>query len=180
MPYFAKFPFMAYSVNNDDQYKLVKNIFKRVKLRAGLKSGLFLFDKYDVVEGEKPEDVAFKIYGDAEYHWVIFLTNNITDRYYEWPMTQPQFHTFLEDKYGVGESDGIHHYELAQSSGPTSAKGPEDYSYLVEVNSDESGATAVTNREYEQRIQDQKRQIKILDKRYLNQFIEEFDKLIQE
>ena len=180
MPYFSKFPFMAYSVNNDNNYKLVKNIFKRVKLRAGLKSGLFLFDKYDVVEGEKPEDVAFKIYGDAEYHWVILLTNDITDRYYEWPMTQPQFHQFLEDKYGVGESDGIHHYEIAQSSGPTTSSGPEDYSHLVEVNSDESGATAVTNREYEQRIQDQKRQIRILDKRYLSQFIEEFEKLIQE
>ena len=95
-------------------------------------------------------------------------------------MTQPQFHSFLEDKYGVGESDGIHHYELAQSSGPTSAKGPEDYSYLVEVNSDESGATAVTNREYEQRLQDQKRQINILNKRFIPQFVEEFERLINE
>ena len=180
MAYFQKFPFMAYSVNNDDQYKLVRNILKRVKLRANVKGGLFLFDKYDVIEGEKPEDVAFKIYGDAEYHWVILMTNDVKDRYYDWPMSQPSFHQFLEDKYGVGESDSIHHYEIAQSSGPTASSGPEDYSYLVEVNSDESGATAVTNREYEQRIQDQKRQIKILDKRYLNQFIEEFDKLIQE
>ena len=180
MTYFSMFPLMAYDIKADGNYKLAKQIIKRVKLRAGLKSGVFLFDKYDVREGEKPEDVAYNFYDNPEYHWIILLTNNIKDRYYEWPMTQPQFHAFLEDKYGVGESDGIHHYELAQSSGPTSAKGPEDYSYLVEVNSDESGATAVTNREYEQRIQDQKRQIKILDKRYLNQFIEEFDKLIQE
>ena len=95
-------------------------------------------------------------------------------------MTQPQFQQYIEDKYGVGESDSIHHYEIAQSSGPTSGNGPEDYTHLVEVNSDESGATAITNREYEQRIQDQKRQIRILDKRYVSQFIEEFEKLIQE
>ncbi len=180
MAYFQKFPLMAYSVNNDDQYKLVRNLLKRVKLRAGLKSGLFLFDKYDVIEGEKPEDVAFKLYGDADFHWVILMTNDIKDRFYDWPMTQPQFHQFIEDKYGVGESDGIHHYEVAQTSGPTSSNGPEDYSYLVEVNSDAAGATAITNREYEQRIQDQKRQIRLLDKRYLSNFVEEFEKLIQE
>ena len=57
MAYFQKFPFMAYAVNNDNQYKLVRNLLKRVKLRANIKSGLFLFDKYDVIEGEKPEDV---------------------------------------------------------------------------------------------------------------------------
>ena len=180
MTYFSYFPLMAYDMKADGQYKLAKQILKRVKLRAGLKSGLFLYDKYDVPEGEKPEDTAFKFYGNADYHWVILLTNDIKDRYYEWPMTQPQFHQFLEDKYGVGESDGIHHYELAQSSGPTSSKGPEDYSYLVEVNSDESGATAVTNREYEQRIQDQRRQIRILDQKYLSRFIEEFETLINE
>ena len=180
MTYFSYFPLMAYDMKADGQYKLAKQILKRVKLRAGLKSGLFLYDKYDVPEGEKPEDTAFKFYGNADYHWVILLTNDIKDRYYEWPMTQPQFHQFLEDKYGVGESDGIHHYELAQSSGPTSSKGPEDYSYLVEVNSDESGATAVTNREYEQRLQDQKRQINILNKRFIPQFVEEFERLINE
>ena len=180
MAYFQKFPFMAYAVNNDNQYKLVRNLLKRVKLRANIKSGLFLFDKYDVIEGEKPEDVAFKIYGDAEYHWVILMTNDIKDRYFEWPMSQPQFHQYLEDKYGVGESDSIHHYEISQTSGPTTSSGPEDYSYLVQVNSDEAGATAITNREYEQRIQDQKRQIRILDKRYLTQFVEEFEKLLQE
>ena len=171
---------MAYSVNNDDQYKLVRNILKRVKMRAATKAGLFLYDKYDVPEGETPESVAFRIYGSADYHWIILMTNDVKDRYYDWPMTQPQFQQYIEDKYGVGESDSIHHYEIAQSSGPTSGNGPEDYTHLVEVNSDESGATAITNREYEQRIQDQKRQMRILDKRYVSQFIEEFEKLIQE
>ena len=178
--FFEQFPKIAYDISNNKNFKLVTDIFRRIKIRSNIADDVSLYSTYDVPSGETPETTSFKHFGTTDYHWIILLTNNIKDRYYEWPMTQPQFHAFLEDKYGVGESDGIHHYELAQSSGPTSAKGPEDYSYLVEVNSDESGATAVTNREYEQRIQDQKRQIKILDKRYLNQFIEEFDKLIQE
>ena len=178
--YFSKFPLMVYDVKNNKNYKLLPDILKRVKLRSGLSSSRFVFDKYNVKEGERPEDIAFKYYGDAEYHWVILMTNDIKDRYFEWPMSQPQFHQYLEDKYGVGESDSIHHYEISQTSGPTTSSGPEDYSYLVQVNSDEAGATAITNREYEQRIQDQKRQIRILDKRYLTQFVEEFEKLIQE
>ena len=59
MPYFNYFPLMAYDVKGTKQYKLLPHILKRVKLRAGIKNGVFLFDNYDVKYGEKPEDVAF-------------------------------------------------------------------------------------------------------------------------
>ena len=42
-----------------------------------------LFDTYDVRNGERPEDIAFKWFGNAELHWVILMTNNVTDRYYD-------------------------------------------------------------------------------------------------
>jgi len=179
MTYFEYFPFMAYDVKGTKQYKLMPQIIKRVKLRAGIKAGMFLFDTYDVQDGEKPEDVAFKWFGDASLHWVILMTNNITDRYYEWPMTQPQFQNFIEDKYGLTNIDAIHHYEITQTSGPTSSNGPNDYSHLVECNSDEEGAVSVSNRGYEQRLQDKYRQIRLLDPRYLSAFTEEFFALIR-
>jgi hypothetical protein len=137
---------------------------------------MFEFDNYDVQEGETPETIAYKWFGDTEFHWVILMTNNITDRYYQWPLSQPQFQVHLEDKYGVGNIDATHHYEVSQTSGPTSSR---DNSHLVEVNSDASGATAVTNREYEQREQDEIRQIRLLQPRYLGQFVEEFERLIR-
>ena len=180
MTYFGYFPLMAYDVKGTKNFKLVPQILKRVKLRSGIRSGMFLFDKYDVKDGEKPEDVAFKWFDDAGLHWVILMTNNITDRYYEWPMTQPQFQGYIEDKYGVDSIDGTHHYEITQTSGRTTGQGAGDYSYLVECNSDEAGASEVTNREYEQRIQDNNRQIRLLDRKYLGQFVEEFERLIQE
>jgi|TARA_B110000211_G_scaffold48953_1_gene53239 hypothetical protein len=180
MSYFSRFPLFAYDIKNDNNYKLLPDILRRVKLRATIKSGGMLFDKYDVKEGEKPEDVAYKWFGDAELHWVILMTNNITDRYYEWPMNQVQFAEFLTDKYGAGNEDAIHHYEVTQDSGRTTSKGPSDYSHKVEVNSDTDNASSISNREYEERIQDNKRQIQLLDKSLLGDFIAEFDRLIAE
>ena len=170
---------MAYDIAGTEKYKLLPNILRRVKLRSGMRLGTFLFDNYDVRDGERPEDIAYKYYGDPELHWVILMTNNITDRYYQWPLTQPQFQEHMEDKYGAGNEDAVHHYEITQTSGPTSSNGPNDYSHMVECNSDETNPTIISNRDYEQRKQDEYRQIRLLDKRYLGTFVEEFDNLIR-
>ena len=174
--YFSKFPLRVYDIKGDKNYKLLPDILRRVKLRSSLSSSRFVFDKYNVKEDENPEDVAFKYYGDAEYHWVVLMVNNITDRYYQWPMTQPDFAEFLTDKYGAGNEDSIHHYELAQTSGKTSSS---DDSHMLEVNSDTENATAITNRQFEERVQNDIRQIRLLDQRYLDTFVEEFFALIK-
>jgi len=177
MSYFKKFPRMMYDMKNDGNYKLLPDILRRVKQKSAIKSGQFMFDDYDVRNGEKPEDIAYKWFGDAELHWIILMTNNITDRYYQWPMNQPQFEAFIKDKYS--NPDGIHHYEITKTSGNTTSQGPNDYSHLVEVNSDEDNASSISNREYEERIQDNNRSIRLLNQKYLSDFIAEFDKLIR-
>ena len=179
MPYFSRFPLMTYDVAANGNYKLLPDILRRVKLRSGLRSSSFMFDKYDVKDGEKPEDVAFKWFGDAEYHWVILMTNNITDRYYQWPLSQPQFQEHITDKYGAGNEDAVHHYEKTQDSGRTTSNGPSDYSHLVECNEDDENPAIISNRQYEQRQQDKYRSIRLLDKTYLKIFINEFENLIQ-
>ena len=180
MSYFSRFPTMIYDIKGNGNYKLLPDILRRVKQRAAIKQGQFVFDNYDVVDGEKPEDIAYKWFGDAELHWIILMTNNITDRYYQWPMTQPQFAEFLTDKYGAGNEDSAHHYEVTQDSGRTSGQGPNDYSHKVEVNSDTDNATTITNREYEERQQDKYRSIRLLNQRYVSDFISEFDNLIKQ
>ena len=176
MSYFSRFPLMVYDVKGNEDYKLLPDILRRVKIRSGLRAGSFLFDKYDVRDGERPEDVAFKMYGDAELHWVILMTNNITDRYYQWPLSAPQFAEHLTDKYGTGNEDAVHHYEKPQDSGPTSSR---DFSHMVECNEDDVNPSIISNRDYEYRKQDEYRQIRLLDPRYLETFIEEFDNLIR-
>ena len=179
MSYFSKFPLTTYDIKGNDIRKLLPDILRRVKLKSVIKSGGMLFDKYDVKEGEKPEDIAFKWFGDPELHWVILMTNNVTDRYYGWPMNQVQFAEYITDKYG-DNVDAVHHYEITKDSGRTTSNGPSDYSHLVEVNSDTANAISISNRQYEERDQDKKRQIQLLNKSLLGDFIAEFDKLISE
>jgi hypothetical protein len=178
MSYFERFPMMVYDVKNNNNYKLLPDILRRVKQRNAIKSGQFIFDTYDVKNGEKPEDIAYKWFGDAQLHWVILMTNDVTDRYYQWPMNDAQFEEFIADKYS--NPDAVHHYEVTKDSGRTTGQGPNDYSHLVEVNSDTDNATSISNREYEERIQDKNRSIRLLNQRFLSDFIEEFDKLIKQ
>jgi hypothetical protein len=175
--YFNQFEKGFYDLNGDGQQKLVTDLMTRVKVREKVVDEVSLYDTYDVPSGERPEDTAFKHFGSSELHWVILLTNNITDVYYDWPMSEQTFETFIRDKYS--NPDGIHHYEVTTSSGKTTGDGPDDYSYLIEVNSDATGAQSVSNREYEQRLQDEKRKIKLLNESYLSSFIEEFNTLVR-
>ena len=175
--YFRKLEKGFYDLKGNGNPKIVTDLMVRVKVREKVINEMSLYDKYDVPSGERPEDTAFKHFGSAELHWVVLMTNNITDAYYDWPMSEQNFETFLQDKYT--NPDAIHHYETTQSSGKTKANGPDDYSYLVEVNSDAAGAQSISNREYEQRLQDEKRQINLLNPAYLNTFLEEFDKLVR-
>jgi len=175
--YFRNFTKGYYDIKGDGNEKLVTDLMTRVKVREKILDESMLYDTYDVPSGEKPEDTAFKHFGSAQYHWVILLTNNITDRYYGWPLSEQDFEAYITDKYN--NPDAIHHYEITQSSGPQTGNGPDDYSHKIEVNSTEPGAQSVSNREYEQRLQDEKRSIKLLDPNYLQTFIQEFDILVR-
>ena len=177
MSYFSKFPMMIYDMKNNGNFKLLPDILRRVKQRSAIKSGQFIFDTYDVRNGERPEDIAYKWFGDAELHWVILMTNNVTDRYYDWPMNDAQFEVYLDDKYT--NPDAVHHYEITKDSGNTTGQGPNDYSHKVEVNSDTDNAVSISNRQYEEREQDKKRAIRLLNQKFLPDFIAEFDKLIR-
>ena len=175
--YFRQFEKGYYDLKGDGKQKLVVDLMTRVKVREKILDEASLYDKYDVPSGERPEDTAFKHFGSSQYHWVVLLTNNITDVYYDWPMSEQSFETFIRDKYT--NPDGVHHYEVTQSSGKTTGSGPDDYSHKIEVNRDATGAQSVSNREYEQRLQDEKRSINLLNPAYLTTFIEEFNNLVR-
>ena len=171
--YFANFPLILYdSVGNGD-FKFVTNLLRRVSLRTKIKSNVLLFDTYDVKLGESPEEVADRLYDDPELHWVVLMVNNVTDRYHQWPLNTNQFIAHINDKYD--NIDAVHHYETTQTSGDTTIK--------IDIgtdNTDYPTATAITNYEYEEAQEDKKRAIRLLDPRYLGDFIEEFETLMGE
>ena len=171
--YFANFPLIVYDSVGDGNFKIVTNLLKRVAMRTKVRTNTLLYDTYDVKEGETPEMIADKLYDDPELHWVILFVNNITDRYHQWPMNFGQFNTFIADKYS--NIDAVHHYEVSQTSGDTSIK--------IDIGTDTTGyseadLTTVTNREFEEERQDTLRQIRLLDRAYIEQFVEEFETLM--
>lgn len=177
MAYFTNFPKGYYDIKGDGQVKLVTDLMRRIKVRSKIRDEASLYQTYDVPNGERPETTAFKHFGDTELHWVILMTNDITDAYYEWPLSEQDFETYVRDKYA--NPDAVHHYEVTQSSGRQTGNGPEDYSHKVQVNSDAVGAQSVSNYEYEQRLQDERRTIKLLQPQFLGLFIEEFERLVR-
>ena len=173
--YFESFPTIFYDANGDGTVKDVKNLLRRVGLRTLVKSNVLLFDTYEVKEGETPEMIAHKLYGDSNLHWIILMINEVTDRYHQWPMTVPQFLDFINDKYD--NPDGIHHYETTQTSGDTKVK----IEVFNEVDSNAyTGLTPITNREYEEDRQDKLRSIRLIDPKFIGQFVAEFQTLMKE
>ena len=178
--YFNAIPFIYYDSKGQGDYKEVTNLLRRVALRTKVKSNVLFFDTYDVKEGESPEIIAHKLYGDPQLHWVILMINDITDRYHQWPMNTPQFLAYINDKYD--NVDGVHHYEIAQSSGDTDTK-IEVYenSALYTGDSDfYASASIVTNFEYEESVQDKARKIRLIDPRHIEQFVDEYENLMKE
>ena len=171
--YFSNFPLIIYDSVGNGNFKIVTNLMKRVAMRTKVRTNTLLFDTYDIKEGETPEILADKLYGDSTLHWIILYVNNITDRYHQWPMSSGQFNDFIADKYS--NIDAVHHYEVSQTSGDTSVK--------IDIGTDATGyseadLTTITNREFEEERQDTIRQIRLLDPTYVPQFIEEFETLI--
>ena len=177
MAFFSQFPKLIYDIAGNGNRKVLPDIFRRIKIRSKIKDNFALLDRYDVENGETPETVAYKVYGSTDYWWVVCLMNNIVDRNHDWPKSYQAFETYVNDKYD--NPAGIHHYEKLQSSGHITTEGPADFDHYVEVNSDDPAAQSVSNYEYEQRLEDQRRQIKILNPSYLPTFLDEFRKLIR-
>ena len=171
--YFSNFPIIVYDAVGNNNFKLVTNLLKRVGVRAKVKVNTLLFDTYDVKEGETPESIADKLYDDPELHWVILLTNDITDRYHQWPMSSSQFLAFINDKYS--DVDATHHYEISQTSGDTTIKID-----VGTVNTDHPTATLITNFEYEEARQDTLRKVRLLDPAYIGTFVDEYKSLMAE
>jgi hypothetical protein len=178
--YFKQFPTIPYDATGTGQTKDVKNLLRRVAVRQKIKTNALFYDTYDVKQGETPESIADKLYDDPELHWVVMLVNEITDRYHQWPMSYAQFLQFVNDKYT--DPNGVHHYEIAQSSGDTT-KTIEVYANSALYSGDTdfyNSATTITNIEYEENRQDELRRIRLLDPRFVTQFVEEFENLMKE
>ena len=100
---------------NISDYIRVKNLFKRTKISEQIFSDLTFFTQYQVITDERPDNVAFKVYGDSNLDWMILLANNIINVQQEWPLEHQSYYNYLINKYGSDAAlQNIHHYETQE------------------------------------------------------------------
>ena len=192
--YFKKLPNLDYpSLRNDRtsayDYEVVKNLFKRAVLRDDVYGSLVNFTKYSVKGDERPDQVAYEFYGDSALDWVILTTNNITHVRDEWPMGNQDFLTYLNEKYTTEQLSNIHHYEtkiIRDSNGkliqPEGLIVPEGHSITFLDNGvlrTESKLTSFSFLQHESNLNDEKRNINILNREFLSLFFDNFEDIME-
>lgn len=193
--YFSNLPNIDYldrKTNILGSYTTAKNLFKRIKIRENLAKNAFSMRKYVIVGDERPDNVAEKIYDDAELDWVILLSNNIIDVRSEWPLDQYTFDKYLIDKYGTYDQIySIHHYETLEVRNnnnevmlPANIVVPADftfeyYDYELETTTvAQNFLRPVTNFDIEEKYQNDKRNINIIKPEYLTILFQDIEDLM--
>lgn len=99
--YFSKFPVVRYPIKSDNTFRfvLVRNILRRIGLSDSLKGVDGAFIEYSIKDGERPEHIADKLYGDPQYHWLVLLTNEIVDPYHGWYKSDSVLSEYIQKKY---------------------------------------------------------------------------------
>ena len=193
MGYFRELPNLLYQSFLPDKtssldYTEVKNLFRRVKLRDDLQNVFTLFDKYEIPDGFRPENVAEEFYGNDELDWVVILTAGIVNIRNEWPLNSRDIFDYSFEKYGddLNATRFFETKEVKNSSGTILLnKGivvdsDFEFNYYEDTTNKyinvkgTSVRTGISNYEYETRLNDEKRSIFILKPGYLQQFINDF------
>ena len=184
MSYFRELPNLEYqsflsSRKGSDEYLLVKNIFRRVKLRDDLQNVFTIFNKYQIQEGARPDTVAEELYGSSQYDWVVLVGAGIINVRNEWPLSDRDIYRYSEQLYG-NDLNAVHHYEtkeIKDSRGrlilpagkivDSTFTIPDPNISIQTLNP----VVGISNYEYEVRKNNKKRDIYILKPAYLQQVI---------
>ena len=179
---------------NISDYIRVKNLFKRTKISEQIFNDLTFFTQYQIITDERPDNVAFKVYGDSNLDWMILLANNIINVQQEWPLEHQSYYNYLIGKYGSDAAlQNIHHYEtreIKNSVGkvivPKGLEVPSTFNITyfdtglgVQQTVTTEIVTEITNQVYEDRLNDAKRNINIIKPRFIGLIIEEIEKAMK-
>tara|TARA_S200000501_G_C20569841_1_gene632420 strand:+ start:56 stop:730 length:675 start_codon:yes stop_codon:yes gene_type:complete len=198
-PYFRNLPEFDYvdRTRNDGSigdYTRVKNLFKKGVLREDIFQDLSFFTKYIVEGDDRPDNIADKVYGDPTLDWVVLMANNVTNIQSEWPLSQADFNTFLLNKYENETTlySGIHHYEsnevktsrdiIVIPSGMRVGVGQSVSFYddgLKQQVTKTDVASPITNYMYEDKINNDKRNIFVLKPVYLNLVFDDLENIME-
>ena len=187
MGYFRELPnveyqsFLSNSISSQS-YLTVKNLFRRNKLRDDLQNVFTIFDKYEIIEGARPDTVAEEYYGDAELDWVVLITAGIINVRDEWPLSNRELYNYANEIHG-NSLNSVRYYkttEVKDSLGrlilPKGKVVDGNFTIPKPDTSNEETASlnpviGVSNWEYEVLKNNKKSSIYLLKINYLQQFL---------
>jgi len=177
--FFTKFDQVTYDPTGGTEGKLATNILNSILVKYHPATNTTQFLYHTIVDGETPEILADRFYRNPEYHWIVLMMNNMVDPFYDWILDTNRFAAMLTERYGVGNEDKPNHFiylDTLKRLDEVAQLDAEDYFttngfYPVNVG-------PISNRVYEQELNDVKREVKILRPKYLLDFINQFEDLM--
>jgi len=178
MSYFSYLPKVEYNITKSKYFDtstavdiFVRNLIKQNVIDKGV-----TFDLHTIGDGERPDITSFLIYGDVKYDWIIFLANRMFNPYFDWPLSSQDFRKLLQSKYGTAERARkvIHEYHQILQPATDSVReikvvvDNETWSSL-----NDTERSRITKYDYEFKINERNRQIRIIDKQYIESIFKE-------
>tara|TARA_Y100000052_G_scaffold9448_1_gene9348 strand:+ start:375 stop:1022 length:648 start_codon:yes stop_codon:yes gene_type:complete len=185
MGYFRELPNLQYQSPysnriSSESYITAKNIFRRMKIRDDLKNVFSVFNKYEINDGDRPDNVAKELYGKSSFDWVVLITANIVNVRDEWPLSSKELYDFTVSKYGLTKINEVRHHETTEVKNNRGIvilpKGKVvDDNFKIpnpeNINAELNPVRGVTYYEYESILNEEKRNIDVLRSEYLQQFL---------
>ena len=210
MAYFQELPNIAHTSllpvrNKIEDRIIVKNFFKRSKLRTDVDQAITAFNYYYIEDQQRPDILAQELYGDSELDWVVLISNNITNVRNQWPLNHDDLHSYMLEKYGSEQNIlGIHHSETVKIvdeynrvilNGGSEVDANFTFTFigtvtsstgsLIRINFGGSNSNtitpvaSITNYDYEVKVNEGKRKIRILKPEYIGAFLSEHEQIMK-
>ena len=166
---FKLFPNFGYVVDN--KVIAATDIFRKIKMSEFANNEFLLID-YTIEGGQTPEEIADILYDDPSLFWTILIVNDIVDPYNEWYYSPEDLSFLVEQKYGKGNGGNTHHWSIVDH--------PEISVEYDRVKLSSGEIKEVSNLEYEQYENDSRQNISIINPKFIQDFIVEYKRLINE
>ena len=210
MAYFEELPNISQpsllsGSNRIEDRVIVKNLFKRSKLRTDVDQAITAFNYYYIEDQQRPDVLAQELYGDSELDWVVLTSNNITNIRNQWPLNHDDLHSYMLEKYGSETNIlGIHHsetikiidkYNRVVLNGGLEVDSNFTFTFVGTVTSSTGSlirlnfggsnsntitpVASITNYDYEVKVNEGKRKIRILKPEYVGSFLSEHKQIMK-
>jgi hypothetical protein len=186
--YFSYFPKIQHDLTEDGTFVELTNVLRRFIIRPDVQERSDVFYEYDIQAGDRPDIIAEKYYGDPDLAWLVLLFNNITDPVFDWALFNTDFDRYIRGKYGslANAQAQVHEYRQVIHEAKVTFDGRSIPKYTVVIDEatyntlDETKKELITKFDWELEQNEQKRKIKILDKRYLNRVRDEVEYILKD